>query len=344
MRRALRGLLVALAVPTVVFAVSEPVAADTLDTGLAAAAWYAPLPTCGLATGCAVDGLPSDDQYLEGTVHVGITAGVEAARTYLKLDTSSMPAGSIIRTAILVLPVASSGDGSSNASHAELLACSAPAGFAPSSGSRSTPPPVDCGVSAPAKYASEPVPQFTINLQRFVDAWGAGAPDNGIVLMPAAAATEAHATWHVSFWTTDAQGASARPVSASISYDAAIAPASSADSAPGPASPWFSIGGGGMNVGPVLSFPNAEGAVDGSGAGALLPERPRPAQPALSLPLTDDRFQYPIALFFPLLVIVLGGYLGWALTRSALSCNVQDEQLESAPPGHRRLLQQRRLA
>jgi hypothetical protein len=300
-RRLLLLALLALAV-----APTSPARADTTPASTTDEAWYAPPPTCGLPTGCGpTESLPPISRYPAGTLHVGVTAGLEDSRTYLKLDLSGVPFDATLTGGTLTLPVASAADGTSSPETAQVAACFVGAAFAPAEGSVAPPPAVDCTTTTAATFVSGPPAVLTVDLSPFAARWANGEANNGLALLPAAG-TAPGTSWHVAFSAKSRAGSDVPPARASLSYAAVAAPEeptpevidSSGDVAFGPL--------GGVFVGPAVVPSPAAAIVEQS----KLPDRVLPAA-AVSGP----GFAYPVLLALPLLLLGLGGYLGWALTR-----------------------------
>src|SRR5207244_8268599 len=109
-----------------------------------------------------------------GALHVGLSAGVEDARTYLKLDLGPVPSDATLTGGTLTLPIAPAADGTSSPEAAKVVVCFATAPFAASQGSPAPPPAVDCTTSAPAQFAAGPPPVLTVDLAPFASRWAAG--------------------------------------------------------------------------------------------------------------------------------------------------------------------------
>src|SRR5687768_11459915 len=93
---------VAVALAAAVVALTGPAAAAvsvTLPT--AVESWY----QAGGAAAGAPTAPPPANPYGAGTLHVGVRAGVEDARTYVRLDTAALPSAADVLAARLVLPI-----------------------------------------------------------------------------------------------------------------------------------------------------------------------------------------------------------------------------------------------
>jgi hypothetical protein len=163
--------------------------------GTEAEAWYqlTRVNTCNSPVGCLPDTLPALPElpdlpiaptvFPADTLHVGWAAGVELARSYLKLDTSSLPQGAKLVGGELVVPLlADPTQGTLLAESAGVKACLVTGSITDGvAGSLSAAPGLDCSVSSPLNADGE---KFTVDLQPFVDAWSSGTPDEGIALTP----------------------------------------------------------------------------------------------------------------------------------------------------------------
>jgi len=285
--------------------------ADSATVGVAGAAWYSPPPSCALPTGCGpTDSLPPASVYPAGTLHVGVRAGVEEARTYLKLDLESLPADAKVTGVTLTLPVAPGDAGTVDAADARMVACWLPHSFTPASGSAAPPPEVDCSTSADAVPAGGEPSRFTVDLRAFAARWASGEANNGLALVPAPRQAPG-ATWHVALYAPASQGT---PPTAQVAFDAAGTPA---------AFPVPADGGLGPAVGPPSASPGGEALSSAPPASAAAPILEQAHAPAALPPSpqaqlvtqTFPRFAYPVVMGLPLVLLLLGGYLGRALTR-----------------------------
>jgi hypothetical protein len=259
--------------------------------------WYAPPPTCALPLGCGpTAGLPPVSRYPAGTLHVGATAGVEDARTYLRLDLDAVPAGASLTGGTLTVPLAGSDAGTAAPESAQAQACFATAAFAPVEGALDPPPPIDCSTTSPVAVTGT---ELRVDLTPFAARWAAGELNNGIALVPAPVAPAA--TWHLAF--------GAHTASAVLDYHVGGGPAPAAEPSvvpevetevdPGLASP-------GLSLTPAPPSP----------AAAIVQQAEQPEQLAEPVfTVSGPGFAYPVVMALPLVLLVLGGYLGWALTR-----------------------------
>jgi hypothetical protein len=160
-----------------------------------AEAWYqlTKVNSCSSPAGClpaevpalpAVPDLPVNPTVFPAdTLHVGWAAGVELARSYVKLDRSALPHGAKLVGGELTVPlIADPTSGTVLASGAGVKACLVTTAFTDGvAGSLSAAPGMDCGISSPLDAEGD---HYTVDLQPFVDAWNAGTPDDGIALTP----------------------------------------------------------------------------------------------------------------------------------------------------------------
>ena len=293
----------------------------------AAEAWYRVTPACALPTGCAdLTGVPSP--YSADTLHVGVNAGTEEARTYLQLDLAALPAGTKPSGGTLLLPVASgSTDGTRAPETAKLLACVVKAEVADADGSFAAPPEADCDTaSAPAEFvaaAGDKPAAFTVDLAALTAAWDSGARPGALALLPAAE-TAPPESWHVAFSDRTRTGDGVVPVSAALAFVGASVDTRTVkapDVAPPPFEPAPAFQ-------PSTSFASDAGTSFAAPALAaqapLLPEpaaqaAPAPvAAPAQVVPVASfvqSGFRYPAVFLLPLLLAVGAAWIGRALTR-----------------------------
>lgn len=287
--------------------------AETTTAATTDEAWYTAVPTCALPTGCGpTDALPPVPRYPPGTLHVGVAAGVEESRTYLNFDLGGIPSGGKVRGGTLTIPVAPPQDGSVSPEAAQITACWVNTPFTPVEGSVAPPPSIDCSNSAPATYVSGPPAVMTVDLANFAARWAVGEANNGIALVPAADRTP-NSTWHVAFSARTRTGSDVPAARASLDYD------------PAPALP------APEPLTPVIDEPPFVEITIDPGFGSDIPAlvAPPPASPAAAIVAQADApetvapvfvtsgpgFAYPVVLAMPLILLGLGGYLGWALTQ-----------------------------
>ena len=315
-------IVVTQAVPVV--AVSAAAPSGTTVVKPTAEAWYRSTPACALPTGCAdVPGAPST--YSADTLHVGVVAGAEEARTYLQLNLSALPPGTSATGGTLLLPVAgSTADGSRTPEAATMQACAVKEPIKDADGSFATPPVADCNsASVPATFVpaqGEDPAAFTVDLGRLVTAWTSTTP-GAVALLPAAD-TAPPASWHVAFSDRTRTGDGVVPISATLAYasstsalplDPPEVDAPAFEPAPQPVSqpvvddsPAFDSGSFAAPPvsadAPVVSAPPAQPVVAG--------EQVVPA--ALTVP---GGFKYPAVFLIPLVIAAAAAWLGRALTQ-----------------------------
>ena len=307
MSRSLRLIVLAGLAGLTFFAVG-PTRAETSTGATTDEAWFAPPPTCALPLGCGpTDSLPPVSRYPAGTLHVGVTAGLEDARSYLKLDLGSVPSGATLTGGTLIIPVAGAADGTSSPETAQLAACFATSAFTPVEGSLAPPPAVDCGSTSLATYAAGPPAQLTIDLAPFASRWAAGETNYGIALMPAPG-TAPPTTWHVAFSGRARTGSDVPAARVELTFD----PAPALPSEPLP------------DVAEETTFSDA--IIDllappppQSSAAAIVDQARLPSRIEPAFEVSGPGFAYPVVMAAPLVLLALGGYLGWALTRPVVT-------------------------
>lgn len=284
--------------------------AETAGAAVADDAWYSASPTCGLPTGCGpTDSLPSNPRYPAGTLHVGVAGGQEEARTYLRLNLESLPPDAELDGGVLRVPVAGSDAGTNAADTATLQACLASAPFGTSAGSFAPPPAIDCNVKSPASYSTSPVPQFTIDLTPFASAWTEGA-NNGIALVPAAGQAP-NAVWHVAFSAHD--GADAFKPTSQLRFTPASVETGSDEYVPLHQDDVAVADMTGPVFTPVVPPDVVSAPTSPAQSIVTQSKEPLPATPVVSRRTAG--YAYPLVLAAPLLLVALGGYFVWALTR-----------------------------
>lgn len=286
-------------------------------------AWYRATPACALPTGCA-DATGAPSPYAADTLHVGVNAGLEEARTYLQLDLTALPAGTKPSGGTLLLPVAAgSGTGTRSADTAKLQACAVTAPIEDADGSFGTPPEVDCeAASVPAAFvpaAGDDPAAFIVSLGALALTWEGSATPGAVALLPAAD-TAPPETWHVAFSGREREGEDVAPISATVAYVSAVLD-TAADSEPFVAPPPFE---------PAPAFEEPPSFDSGSSFPAPpltvdMPIQPQPApqQAPVAAPeqqlvpvatVLDRSFRYPAVFLLPLLFAAAAAWLGRALT------------------------------
>ncbi len=297
--------------------------------------WYRVTPACGLPTGCA-DLSATPSPYPPDTLHVGVNAGTEEARTYLQLDLAKLPAGTKPSGGTLLLPVASSDDGTRAPETAKLQACAVKGEVTDVDGSFATPPEADCeGASVAAVFVpavGEAPAAFTVDLADLTAVWEAGGQPGALALLPAAE-TAPPESWHVAFSDRTRTGEGVIPITAALAFVSASLD-TTGEAAPVVAPPPF-------EPAPAPAF-DSSGSTDFGGdtsfaapaLSAETPLLPEPVAQAAPAPATapvpqqvvpvaqsfvQSGFRYPAVFLLPLLLAVGVAYLGRALTRDLVS-------------------------
>lgn len=294
----------------------------SVTTTISKGAWYAQVPACVLPIDCSV--LPPANPYPEDTLHVALSGGEETARTYIALSVV-LPPGGVLTGGTLELPIDSDpSHGSVSPETAKMVACLASSEFEPVRGSADKPPATKCAVRKGAFYDEEKE-LFTVELNRFVDAWDEGIA--ALALLPSESAREGTDTWHVVFPAAKEASEGERPITATLTYtiledtdttngfDLGFGPE------PAPADPPPMSGSG---LPPPQSFAPPAGAVAPPVA-PVAPAAPAPTeafapQPASAVArstagFAGEGFAYPIVWAFPLILLVGYGLIGRALTK-----------------------------
>ncbi|MCU1595258.1 MAG: hypothetical protein JWO12_2650 [Frankiales bacterium] len=193
-------------------------------------AWYQPNPTCLTPAGCVTTGSlpaappagvpspPAANPFPTGTLHVGVSAGTETARTYLRMPFEQLD-GKSVTAANLEVPLdVAPQDGSTAPDTAKVAICeTSSSNIAASEGTIDTPPPSDCQVSVPMTYVATPQPHLQANL-------GPMATDlpgiTGLVLLPDASKITRSDTWRVVFSAhTRTDAAKTAPAKLTVTYE-----------------------------------------------------------------------------------------------------------------------------
>lgn len=293
----------------------------TVTTGAAAEGWYRAGQTCTLPVDCPPT---PPSPYPADTLHVGVLAGQEEARTVLQLDLSALPTGTKPAGGQLRLPVdAAPADGARTPETAALRACLVTAPVKDADGAVAAGPKVDCeAASAPATYVAASGQQpamFTVDLAVLAAAWQGGAAPGALALLPATTVAPP-ASWHVTFSGRKRTGSSVPPVSALVTYvGGAVDVQQLPPPAPAPlpdsgfaAAP--SVGGDSFAAPPLSS--GAELTAAPPAAAAPVAEPPAaapPVQPVASV--VQAGFRYPAVFLLPLVLLFAVGWVGRALTR-----------------------------
>ena len=292
-------------------ATAAPTAAAAGGTPDAAEAWFDTAQTslCSSPVGCPV-ALPAS--YRADTLHVGLAAGSETARTYVQPDLSAYLGGPLPPAGTMTLPLATvTGNGNSNPSTAVIEACLSKASFKDGTSGSDTPPPgTDCSVHARLRYTEG---AFTLDLAPFLAAWNHGAPQYGLALVPDPTAATPSASWHVAFNGRNLAGAP------HISSTLAGAPPPPSGPVPGPPA----AAGGPPPAGAAGS---AQGASSSQSAGSF--SLPSSVAPAGSVPGASGSGTAPAIAPSPGRVPVLSGVPGGTSSSAGAS-----QPASAAAPG-----------
>lgn len=316
----------ALAMPAAAATPLVAAGSGAATVGVASDAWYSASSACtATPTGC-LPAAPPASPYPAKTLHAGAAAGQEESRTYLTLDLTALPAGTTLTGGTLRVPVGSSQEGSVAPDTATLQACAVKGSFKDDvNGSTAAPPAVDCKqATSKAKYiaavGSSPA-MFTVDLTPFATAWASGAITQSIVLMPAAG-TAPGSTWHVTMSAHDRDVAAPMHISALVTYASmtSVTPAPLQDTTAPPPAPASGTGSASFAVPPLA--PIASNQTPTSSVPATTPVS-APQAPAVApvqrfqprAAITVGGFRYPAVFLLPILLAVICGWLGRALTR-----------------------------
>jgi hypothetical protein len=273
-------------------------------------AWYSDAPTappCPLPLGCPTQAPTSP--YPKDTLHVGVAAGKETARTYVLPDLTTLPIGAIADGGSMVLPLATTSAGTVNASAAHIKACLAtkliPADTA--GADVKTAPPYDCAVSALVVYSAASG-AFTLPLTPFLQAWATGQIPYGIALIPDSAATKSTDVWQVAFSGRNRAGF--LKISSTITYTVPATPTLPPVPPPAPVAAPPQV-----NVPAPAQLPQPQSVAPPT----TVPPNPQVAAPppARTVAFRVQHFQYPMVFLFPLLLLGAGIFLIRVFTRDA---------------------------
>lgn len=235
--------------------------------------------------------------YPEDTLHVGVVAGQESDRTYLRFDLA-VPFDADVDRVTLTVPIAADA-GTSAPEDAVIRACAVPGGFA---GGEDSAPEVDCDAGSDAAFVAGNVPLFMVDVSSLeVD----GVVE--LALVPAGGDA-----WHVGFDSTSrADGAPATVVATFGDDSDAAAGASPSVSARPSSTPPATFVAPSSPVPARPSAPGAPVAVGDAIAGAA--DRPISTAPTF---MTDGAgFRYPAIFALPLVLLVAIAIAADGLTR-----------------------------
>jgi hypothetical protein len=330
MKPALRVLLgLGLTAGTVLAPAAPALAAGSGMTVLkpSAEAWYRTTPACLLPTGCAAAG-ETPSPYSPDTLHVGVTAGLEEARTYLQLDLAALPTATKPTGGTLLLPIAGGArDGTRAAATAQLQACAVSAPVQDADGSFAAPPEADCdAASVPATFVAatkDDPAAFTVDLSALTSAWETATP-GAIALLPAAD-TAPPESWHVAFSDRTRTGEGVVPISASVAYASAVLGTAETEvfvapppfePAPAFEAPAPAFDSGSFAAPPLSAdvplVPAPEPQAQPAPAPVAAPQQQSVVPVALTVP---GGFRYPGVFLLPIVLAIAIAWLGRALTR-----------------------------
>lgn len=312
----------------------------TASAATSAEAWYTTTGECEAPAECSPPSTPvpapapspvpapaPSSPYPEDTLHTAISAGRPSAATYVALDTSAIPPGSVLTGGTMTLPLDSKpGDGSISPDKAKLQVCVVTDVIEDGTeGSASGAPKTDCKrASTAAQFKAGKQPVFTIDLTAFAATWSDGvAPAVAIVPSPDSAAERQ--TWHVTFWGKDSKDKDAKPITAQLSYRAGDELTDDfplADDGglgdfggpvgPGVAGPPFEADAPGIAAAPPPEAPAPEGAPGPEEAAGVGPELAPQTAPAMR----QVGYAQRVAWLFPLLLILGFAVTGLSLTKT----------------------------
>lgn len=273
--------------------------------------------------------VPSLSPFAANRLQVGLVAGVESARTYLRLAAGSVDGevvGGVLRLPLDLDP----GAGSLLPDSSGLVACVA-RGVGPEvEGSFGEMPSVDCGTTSPVIAGDGAEPVLTVDLAPF----GFLVQDEGIALIPSPAEVAAQDTWRVAIRGAD-PAEPGQGISATLVVDSNAASEPSGGDGSGSFDPdQFDSGGfgsSGFDPGDYGSGASARGSGEFSqpfdlgapGTAEPSPSVPpvadfspeTPAEPFAPIGLISDGFAYSSVLLLPLGLIAAFGWFGLHLTR-----------------------------
>ena len=297
-------------------------AAQRAKSSDSAEAWYAasPVDTCALPLGCPPTTVPTSP-YPADTLHVGVAAGQETARTYLVPDLSVLPYDATVSAATLTLPVNRDNTaGTVSPESAAMLACLTTEPVKDGTeGSSEKPPAYDAKVCAKPTYDKKGAGTFTLSLTKFLRLWATGHPMFGVVLVPDLRDATPTTVWHVT--TNGRQRRNAPHVQTVLAF---TTPPPVTGPGPQPTPPRT------PSAAPVPAAVPQPVAVPPAVSSDNLPPAPQPAQepqiapaaPPQAAVITARSFQYPAAFLLPLGFLIAGLFLVRTFTRDPLAGRV----------------------
>lgn len=288
--------------------VTVPTIPGSGTIGTLTEAWYNLPFSCDLPTGC----LPVPNLLPDGTLHVGVIAGLTTALSTIKLDTTKLPKGATITEGELSLPVDTALTSLSlQPETAGFKACLLTQDFTGGEGLTVKPPKSDCGVSNPATYVKTPKPHFVIDLQPFADAWASGTTNYGVSLEPFTTAKSDHATWQVALASNGA-AESLGKITAALKFVHAAADGTAVSPSPSASAS-------------ASESPAATTTDDSSAAPVSAPVAQNPA-PQVAAPTTTKTsntagfagkgYAYPVVWLLPVALLAGCVWVGRLLTKS----------------------------
>lgn len=289
----------------------------TEKVGTGVEAWYYVFPASPAPAPTPLPVAPDPvNPYGDDTLHVGITGGQEDSRTYISLDTKSLPTTFKLLDGTLILPI-DPDDGTVMPDTARLQVClTASPPVKDDEGSFEEPPEIDCKTKSAADYQEKPYPHFEVNMTPFQDDLAFG----GLAILPTDAAKEKNDSWHVAFYAKKNKDKTAKPITAKLQFveedltiQPTIAPPPTTGGGGDISGGGFDLSGGGTDFGDV-SVPGSGGTTDTGN-----PQQPSPAEtPTQALPQIEPTSlikPYSVVWVLPLLLLAFAFYFGGALTR-----------------------------
>ena len=321
LRRALTALLVG-AVALLPAAVPAAAQDETVTVQPSDDGWYRPNPGCGTPAGCLdtrVPGVPTPNTspYPEGTLHVGVTQGLESARSYLafRLTDTRIPSSGTLR-----IPVDGPESGTVLPETSEITVCPFYGSISDEPGAMTAHPTPACEINVTASY-DEAAGVLVVDLEPLLTAVAFGA---GLALLPNASAAEAADSWHVAFSSVDRRESTApetepapAPADMILTYATSVGPDDTVTPEPSPARvpPSTPPRGATSPIAPVAppavptEGPEPDPQVAPPTDGPPIAAPPVPASRVVTTP-----YAYPVAVRLPFALLVLGLLLGRSLT------------------------------
>lgn len=293
-----------------------------VEVGTALESWYHvnPLnepslvpPAAGIPPPEPPEDAPALSPFPAGNLHVGVTSGVETARSYVRLATSALT-GEIVGGSLRLPLVTDPDSGAVTPEAAELLVCFAPdPGPDDVDGGTGALPEVDCSTSSTAIAQAGDAPVLVADLSSFGELLERG----GLALLPGRSAVADQETWRVVIQGSDPADPTSG-IRATLTLEVPDPTTGTPDVETGDFSPSFDMPTG-FDSGEGLSFDEPRAEVvpvqpDASGP----PPPPVEEPPVASGPFgfaPDDGFAYSAVLLLPVSLIAALGWFGTNLTR-----------------------------